>query len=296
MRVFLAFLLAIAPWAQGAWAATDVGIRSGEHEGFSRLVVEFRSPIKWKLGRIGAGYELRALEVPVRYNVARVFQRIPRNRIVDLEDRGDGRLFLSVTCDCHVRAFPVRETELVIDIVDGEARGDARQFEIALPAPTSMPLRAIPPAARAIAAPRPEPPPFAAGGPAGELLASSAATRRSPGNPPPLSDPKGDVLQMEQAILRQVSRAASQGLLSARLTMLETAAQAREQVPAPQEQKTESKSPRAAIVPSAPLDHLSVQTAADGARGRVQLGRAANDECPDASYFDIAAWGGGARG
>lgn len=54
-RLF-ALLMLFLPYA--SWAET-ARVTSGEHEGFSRLVVTLAQPASWTLGRLDGGYQLQ---------------------------------------------------------------------------------------------------------------------------------------------------------------------------------------------------------------------------------------------
>jgi hypothetical protein len=118
MRKCLAFI-ALAFWALAA-GAEDVRIRSGEHAGFSRLVLEFGERPPWSL-RLG---DRRATVLlgpgNRRLDAGDVFARIPRTRIRAVTPTADG-LELILGCDCAVTAFEVRGAALAIDVADAQA-------------------------------------------------------------------------------------------------------------------------------------------------------------------------------
>ncbi|SPH23434.1 hypothetical protein DEA8626_02497 [Defluviimonas aquaemixtae] len=102
-----------------------VRIRSGEHAGFSRIVLDLTKPTEWRLGRTEEGYELRLDGPDIVFDTERVFHMIPRDRIADLSAIGDGGLALRLGCACHARAFLTERGALVIDVADGEATSDS---------------------------------------------------------------------------------------------------------------------------------------------------------------------------
>ncbi len=118
MRVRLA-CLALALWPLAA-GAEDVRIRSGEHAGFSRLVLEFGERPPWSL-RLG---DRRATVLlgpgDRRLDAEDVFARIPRTRIRAVTVTAEG-LELELGCDCAVTAFEVRGAALAIDVADAPA-------------------------------------------------------------------------------------------------------------------------------------------------------------------------------
>ena len=113
--------------------AEDVVISSGEHEDFSRLVLRFPERVEWQFGRVTDGYEFRAVSTGTNYELRNVFKLIPRDRIKDVRDLGDGRLFIAVDCECFGDAFDLRGGEVALDIKDGKPLAAAQIFNVALP-------------------------------------------------------------------------------------------------------------------------------------------------------------------
>ncbi len=103
-------------------AAETLRLRSGEHEGFTRLVVDLGAASGWELGRTETGYELRLVRDDVEFDLSGVYRLIRRDRLGSVTAGGaPGRLALSVPCDCHATAFVTGSGALVIDIADGPA-------------------------------------------------------------------------------------------------------------------------------------------------------------------------------
>ena len=114
--------------AMPAFAET-LRLRSGEHDGFTRLVVDLGTGSGWELGRTETGYELRLARDDVDFDISDVYRLIRRDRLGSVTDGGaPGRLALSVPCDCHATAFVTGSGALVIDIADGAAP-DGSAFE-----------------------------------------------------------------------------------------------------------------------------------------------------------------------
>ena len=114
-------------WAAWMWLALlpagqalSLQVRSGEHDGFSRLVIDLPDGADWMLGRSSAGYEFRILAGGSTFDLTDVFTRIPRSRLADLTAAGDG-LLLSVAPDVHAKAYETADKRVVIDIADGSA-------------------------------------------------------------------------------------------------------------------------------------------------------------------------------
>lgn len=124
-------------------AAEQVVLRSGEHPGFSRLVVPLAAPSGWRFGRTATGYRL-ALDRPgVSFDPSRVYDLIPRQRIAAIAAPATGGVLdLTVSCACHAEVFDYGQNKLVIDIRSG-------------PAPANSPFE-TPFAATATAGPAPE--------------------------------------------------------------------------------------------------------------------------------------------
>lgn len=122
--------LALALWPPALWplaaSAEDVRIRSGEHAGFSRLVLEFSERPRWSLHLGPRSAEVRLGPGDRSLDARDVFTRIPRTRIRSVSATAEG-LELELGCDCAVTAFEVRGAALAIDVSDAPAsREDLR--------------------------------------------------------------------------------------------------------------------------------------------------------------------------
>ena len=336
--LWVLLLFPCASWAQ------DVSIRSGEHADFSRLVLDFDSRVTWQFGRVEGGYELRVSTPEVQFDLSRIFALIPRTRVQSVEDRGEGRLFIASSCDCHGDAFDLRASEVVLDIKDGAAPHAASPFNQTLPtlsaARQADPVDAIyPDEAVAVAedvSPEPiimpqEPREARAGLPITfgfgtplpqaasqadpelsvqptEPVAEALGDESAPADPPvdPSADAAGDemaegtstrVSETEEALLRQIGRAAAQGLLEADLEATEAAVEAAlDPVPEPEPQSAPTEVEAAVPeTPSDPTEHLRIQTVIDRDLGLSETADAPRthegETCLSAEHFDIASWG-----
>lgn len=117
IRLVLLLLLALAHPALGQTAR----VLSGEHDGFTRLVVELPGVMGWTVGRTPMGYSFAAAgKAQPDYELGRVWDRIPRTRLQSLRiDPDSGALQLALACDCHVFPFEYRPGVIVLDIKDG---------------------------------------------------------------------------------------------------------------------------------------------------------------------------------
>ncbi len=102
--------------------AETIAVRSGDHNGFTRIVVPFDGSQDWQFGRVAGGFELRPGRDDIAYRLDRVFDKIGRSRIADVRDLGDGRLHLAVDCACHAVVDELQGGAVVLDIVAGQAR------------------------------------------------------------------------------------------------------------------------------------------------------------------------------
>ena len=113
--------LAIVLALSGPAAAETARVYSGEHEAFTRLVVELPVETEWTLGRTNTGYAFAVGKgaQPV-YDLSVVWQRITRTRVAGLQvDPGTGALLVNLGCDCHVFPFEYRPGSVVLDIKSG---------------------------------------------------------------------------------------------------------------------------------------------------------------------------------
>ena len=100
--------------------AQNVAIRSGEHESFSRLVLNIGDGTQWQLETHSAGARLRLSDPEAAFDTSGIFDRLPRQRLDAVTDEGGGVLSLRLACDpCHVDPFLWRPGRLVLDIVEG---------------------------------------------------------------------------------------------------------------------------------------------------------------------------------
>ena len=134
--------LAVLIWfalATGALAQTAV-VKSGDHPGFTRLVLELPKVAAWKMGRTSEGYELRVEDEKLRYDLTQVFTTIGRNRLASIwEDPVSGGLRIGIGCACHAQPFEFRPGIIVIDLKDGPPPKQSA-VEAALDGTDSSPL------------------------------------------------------------------------------------------------------------------------------------------------------------
>ena len=114
LAVLLLYLCAVPALAQ------TVKVSSGEHDGFTRLVLEFGRTVDWQFGRDTDGYLLRVAGAAPEYDLSRAFEIIGRTRLAAIAHDGKGDdLHVSLACACHAIPFEFRPGIVVIDLKDG---------------------------------------------------------------------------------------------------------------------------------------------------------------------------------
>lgn len=313
---FAALLICIAFVARGE----TISVRSGEHDGFSRLVLPMEKSAPWQFGRTLDGYELRLGRPGVTFDLSGVFDRIPRLRLADLGTAAEGtRLTLQLSCACHAEVFEFRPTILVIDIRPGPPPANS-PFEQPLESGDRARTDAAAAAPVPSAPPRPRPRPsqnmpvydWRANTPAlspraeGEADAAPAENTTSvPAAPQTASvtqpaaapgsalvevpDPRLTAARTE--LVQQLGRAASQGLLSADPQAFAPDLPTEPAAPPPSISSPPQANPSpGGVAPAAPL---RAQTALDR---EVLIGRGApvtpsGGVCLPDSLFDLRQWG-----
>lgn len=202
--VALAGLLSVL--AATASDAQQISVRSGEHDGFSRLVFMFPRGTAWAVEQVAGGYRLSTTSTDFQFNLAEVFKFIPKTRISAIHPDVDRRsIFVNTSDAVHSESFQLENGAVVLDVIDG---ADA---EISTPPP---PIQA---------------PSFRPKNKDGYLQVYWGAQEPvTPGdaanaqvhdavNPLTISPPDSRVKEAEAALIDQLGRAATQGLLTLEL-------------------------------------------------------------------------------
>lgn len=137
--IFRALWIIAGCWlAAAAASAQSVPIRSGEHDGFSRLVLQVPPGTAWDLQQQGANATLELKGLNIRFDTSGVFDKIPKSRLTAIRqtDRG-APLNLALGCNCPVTAFLQSDVFLVVDIADPT---DQNRPQL-MPAPTGPAYR-----------------------------------------------------------------------------------------------------------------------------------------------------------
>lgn len=102
--------------------AETIVARSGEHDGFSRLVMLLPDNANWSLTQAGKSATLKIDSPAAIIDTSQVFSRIPRTRLQSLRQNGAGNpLRIQLGCDCEIKSYVQKNGYLVIDIRDGKA-------------------------------------------------------------------------------------------------------------------------------------------------------------------------------
>jgi len=123
-RAVFAAIVLLCGFAMAA-SAGPVAVRSGEHPGFSRLVIDFGQVPQWTVNEREGGRRLDFAGQAVALDVSGVFARMGRSRIASV-DAGPGHLDLTLTCDCAVTVFELAGGRLVIDVSEQAGTGTRR--------------------------------------------------------------------------------------------------------------------------------------------------------------------------
>ncbi len=105
-----------------AWqaAAEPVVIRTGEHQAFTRIVLQLPEFTEWNLENETGRSRLLLENFSAGFDLSQAFEIIPRTRLAALLAQ-ESVLEMQLACDCPVTAFAEENGFLVIDISDGPA-------------------------------------------------------------------------------------------------------------------------------------------------------------------------------
>lgn len=258
IRWFVVLLLA---WVVPAHAQSVV-VSSGEHDGFTRLVLQSPQLAGWQLSRLPDGYAL-TLRQAAKFDLSAVYNPIGRQRLAAIAAEPQGRgLNITLGCACHAIGFDYRPGIVVIDLRDGPP-----------PVGSSFELTAKGDQAAALQAPpAPEPPPAG-------LVAwdwTKAALEPQTDTNPPVGAPpmaSADSVALRQALAGSLAQGAVQGLVD---PVKHLPLAVRDAAP-----------PDAGRLALVNLPGLNVDTALADPEKLTAVG----DQCPADDRLDIASWG-----
>jgi len=205
----------------GRAAAVPVEVTSGEHDGFTRIVLNFGAQTDWAFGRTIDGYRFRPIGKIAQYDLQPIFDKIGKTRLAGVTANPQTQeLDIGVACACHAIPFEFRPGIIVIDLRDGPPpKGSS--FENPLPEAGSNSETADP-----MATPLPQAP--LAAGPqynwadrlteGGHSAAENLALARAQGlmvqnSFAPLPSTAPDLQPLRNQLLRQLSRGATNGVV-----------------------------------------------------------------------------------
>lgn len=260
--------------------AAPVAVTSGEHAGFTRIVMDFGKSVDWKVGRTPDGYELRIERESNGYDLSTVFDLIGTGRLAAIWANPEtDALQIGVACACHAIPFEFRPGIVVIDIKDG-APPAGSSFELTLDGTPASVL-----AARAT--PRPRSRPKTEAVPLYDWTANALVAHRTPDAARGADAAPSDVLTgivldridpdtqvLRETLLRQLSRGAAQGVVD--LVM-------------PRQNATASSGN---VFPGAQIRIGDLMGLTEDT-GQAEHGDLASDgrACVGAEILDLAAWG-----
>ena len=260
--------------------ADAVRITSGEHATFSRVVIYFQEPVIWRFGRSENGYVFEYDGPFTTFQAEEVFRFIPRRRLRDLEiDSAQNQIRLITDCECNADAFELRDGQIVLDFKDGTPDEYSR-FEAPLGAPktTVQPVEQV-----TLNVADPE---------------VSLPLIRMPVTEAPVPDLSnaltiGQVEILQSALLENLSRAMSQGLVETQRPNLDEDPIEQGQ-PKPDLADAPLASNNATLRQTVedPMSGVSFQTQIDldAARRSVQT-QEINVQCPSPALLDVSNWG-----
>ncbi|NOR62733.1 MAG: hypothetical protein GQ535_09610 [Rhodobacteraceae bacterium] len=124
----VALILSASPLA----AQQVVLVNSGEHEGFSRLVLRIDPAVNWEIVEARGEAIVRFPDQSLTFSTSHVFDRISTDRIAGVSEASSDEgsyLQLEFNCKCEVQSFAFKENYIVIDVFDGPALGPVETAE-----------------------------------------------------------------------------------------------------------------------------------------------------------------------
>lgn len=112
--VFLALFPSLALAQQGTFVSK---VTSGEHDTFTRLVVELPASASWEISTRNEEVVFTIIGRDVTYDTVGVFDKIPKDRIRAVQATGTlGELQILLSCECEVESFDFGTNYAVVDI------------------------------------------------------------------------------------------------------------------------------------------------------------------------------------
>ncbi|QPH53189.1 hypothetical protein [Pontivivens ytuae] len=181
MRTGLLAGIVLIFWAGKAVSQELAPLRAGEHPTFSRIVIDAPPPANWFARHRGRDVVVVLPGLDIR-GVEDVFARMPRTRILSVLRTTRG-LRLRLGCNCAVQAFALDDRHLVIDVRDPQAAPAVERPDLLQ---DDNPEQAEP---------------------------LTSANADAPDPMEEIAPPAADLDAARQSLIRELTRAADQGLL-----------------------------------------------------------------------------------
>jgi hypothetical protein len=108
--------------------AENIVVRTGEHDGFTRVVFRLPDNADWEVKNVendGAlSVEVITNTVDASFDFSQAFNRIGRNRISDMRQQRPGVVVFDLSCDCSVKPFVTNSDYLVLDFTENSEPGE----------------------------------------------------------------------------------------------------------------------------------------------------------------------------
>lgn len=102
----------------GFASANPIVVRSGNHDGFTRLVMQLPPEVQWEVSSVPGRQTLSFLGYEGGFDISRVFDFIPRDYLKEIAAY-PSKLELELACNCETEFFIEKGSFLVVDIIDG---------------------------------------------------------------------------------------------------------------------------------------------------------------------------------
>ncbi len=280
MRVLIhAFLLCCL--LPTSLSARDIRVKSGEHESYSRLVIYTDGQDTPSLKQSGPQLRVTTGNQSDTFNVSGVFDLIPKTRIQSVSTDSEGALRIALACDCEIETQQLPGGQFVVDVADASSPS-SRSTPKVTEGPTTPSARHQPRHSRLGL-------PIAPG-----IAMSEDRIPSEPDNTVARNNLPQTSIQIldEEKLLTQLSRAASQGLLSPSVSpppdKVVVTIQGEDVEILDDEMPT--------LTDPAAKDHLKVQTVVDRDTAHLRSSQVADIvdvSCLPDQSFSIASWGTG---
>ncbi|WP_187431454.1 hypothetical protein ROLI_038660 [Roseobacter fucihabitans] len=117
MNKFILTCFVYAFYLSSLAMADPIFLRSGDHDGFTRLVLQLPPNVQWEVSSIPGKQSISFRGHDDGFDIRGVFEIIQRDRLINIQTF-PSRLELELNCNCKVEYFVEFNKYLVIDIMD----------------------------------------------------------------------------------------------------------------------------------------------------------------------------------